>query len=450
MTPRKGYLSCALCLGVTLSAFQAAAQMAQQELPEGHPPISENGAPVAPPLEEPMPTGAPPQDGPQQMPPNHPPVPTKGWSVQVPTDRIEPADSVPPLTIDATFVGPDERPRPNLKVELRQHRESTANGEANALLAGTSDAEGRFVFRGAELITSDTDYQLVFTVDGTATRTPPFRLERQRGTSARVHVFPLVRPIEEALVAFRGFVFVEPRDEDLSFEYAAELINLGASTWHADGTQLTLPAGFKAFATVLTDPNLGVERTDTGVRLKGVVPPGRHSLSFTFQLPTDNSVSLDVTLPLWPRTVEAQVATLSGAGLELAVADFPAARPMQVGAQKSMLVTGQSYAEGGGEPPTQLRFTLSGLPVTGHGRWVALGVSGLLVLLGFAGRWKARTQSAGGNDELKAKERLIDELADLSRAHQQGLIGPQSYEEAKEALLSALVRLESMAVSSRA
>jgi len=155
--------------------------------------------------------------------------------------------------------------------------------------------------------------------------------------------------------------------------------------------------------------------------------------------------------------------------LELEAEGYPAAQVMRSNGQKPMLVTGRSFARDVGGPPKDVHVTLRGLPIVGPGRWVAAALAALLAAsaLVLARRNHvavAKSDSSFGTDNLavaphdaaaskgqrrgeheaerEARDRLLDELVSLTSAHRKGLIGTETFEQARQTLVAACVRLE--------
>lgn len=379
----------------------------------------------------------------------------------LPEDVVAPDPSIAARSIEVTTVDPQNHVLPNIPVLLVRDRQSIAEGNSSSVSTRTSDRDGKVLFTDVP-VGSDSQYRLLTQASEAKYGTPPFAVDGRTGMKAVLHVYPQVRNIREALVAGRSFLFVEPRDEVLHVEVFTEWHNLGASVWLPENVELQLPAGWKAFSTNPSDPDLRIEKTDAGVKMLGTVTPGQHSTSFSFQLPSNNRVEVATEIPLWPNTAEAQVATISRSMLEMEVDGYPAAQVMQSNGQKPMLVTGRSYAKDTGGPPSDVRVTLRGLPVVSDGRWVAALAAAALVLGGLGLTWRSRRRvnppgakhppkrapgamaepGLGLEAEREARERLLEELVGLTRAHRSGEIGNETYEQARQTLLAACVRLE--------
>jgi hypothetical protein len=360
----------------------------------------------------------------------------------VPDDRVEAATDLPPNSIEIEVVDANERRLPNVGMELVRERQSVSEGNESSSFSSKSDQNG--VVRFDKLSSgSDVRYRIVTVQGDLRYGTPSFAVTGSSGFRARFHVYPVTQDLREALVAARTFLFVEPRDEVLQIEVMSELHNLGALVW-APAVELNLPEGWKAFSTNASDPDVRIEKTARGVRLVGAVTPGQHSLGFSFQIPTENRSSVEWIQPLWPHTAETRIATVVRSGLELSVEGYPEAELVRGNNQKPMLMTGRSYGGEAKAPERELRVSVRGLPVVGSGRWVAALIAGLLAAAAVAIAWSRRgpKELSAGELEGEARERLLEELARLTAARREGLIGEETFADAQEVLVSACVRLE--------
>jgi len=358
---------------------------------------------------------------------------------EAPSDRIETSDTVPPSSVEVTTIDARSMPVAGIRIELVRDRQSIAEGNASTKWQATTDSMGRASFSQIPS-GSDSQYRVV-AIDGTARYgTRPFPIERRAGTKVAFHVYPVVNDFKQALVAGRGFLFVEPRDEVLAFEYMHQFHNLGQTVLAANAVEITLPNGWKAFSTNPTDSDLAIKKTDRGVQLIGSIAPGQHSIVFTFQIPNSNREHIEVDLNLWPNTAEAQVATLARPGLELAVEGFPNPELAEEPGRPPFMVTRRAFTHDAAAPAA-VHIDVAGLPIVGPGRWVAV-TAGAVLALGAMLLAFARRQTDRSNDSVAAaRTRIVDELAAVELAHRQGKLGDATYADTREVLLSAFVRL---------
>jgi hypothetical protein len=110
---------------------------------------------------------------------------------------------------------------------------------------------------------------------------------------------------------------------------------------------------------------------------------------------------------------------------------------------KRVLVT-RKLLEHGDELANGFSVTLSGLPVPGYGRWVAVGLALALAGVGLgAARGVLKLDSAQSKtqDLTRVRDLLLEELVDVERSRKQGDLGPVAYADARRVLLNALARL---------
>jgi hypothetical protein len=375
--------------------------------------------------------------------PEHPNT-KAGMRLGAAEDSFETTATLPARTLEITAIDPQAAPAPGVAIELSRERQSVSEGNSTTKWQGTTDAAGRVRFDDLP-VSSDSQYRIVAVSGQHRYGTRPFRVDSKSGTKVVFHVYPIVNQLKESLIAGRTFVFLEPRDDVLAVEVMAEFHNLGQTVLTAEVMSLTLPVGWKAFATNPTDPDLAVAKHDAGVALTGSIAPGQHSVSFSYQIASENRARLELDLNLWPNTAEAQIATLSRPGLELQVDGFPNATVVRGNGRQPLLMTGKSFTHDQG-PPQALRLEIAGLPVIGPGRWYAVFGAGALVLsalLTFGVRRRGgATTSHDDRMHRDARKRIVQELAALMRAKQEGQVGPETYASTRETLLGALVRIE--------
>jgi hypothetical protein len=425
--------TCGLFLALSLSAFA-----------ENQPSSSQ---PRATPAQRPTASDPDPAQGHGTAPDDDPAQGDRAGELAMPhlggsRDTVSNSAAVPPSTIDVTVLDPRSNAAAHARVALIRERHSVAQGDDQSTIELTTDDSGHVRFERLESST-DTRYRVVLTDNGARYGTRPFALDPKLGAKVVLHSYPVVRSLKDTMIFGRSFVFFEPRDQILAVEYVHEYQNVGHTVLAADSVALTLPRNWKAFSTSATDPDLSVVSTDTGVKLAGAIAPGRHSVAFTFQIPTANRERLDVGVDLWPNTADAQVATLARPGLELSAEGFPSASVREGTGRQPMLWTGRSFTQDR-SAPRSIRVELSGLPTVGPGRWVAVALSALIASAALlAGLFRRRSSSPGEPSKsmgLQAQERIVDELVALEKAHQQGQIGETAFADTREILLSAFVR----------
>jgi hypothetical protein len=135
----------------------------------------------------------------------------------------------------------------------------------------------------------------------------------------------------------------------------------------------------------------------------------------------------------------------SSKNMGLDVAGFPMAQRTQSRDGKRLLVTERQVSRAEGGIPT-IDITLSGLPTPPPGRWVALGLASLALVLGIGYVVRRRDTDPVLDDDARAdlqeaQRALLDEIVALERARRAGEIGPKSYARVRAGLLDALARV---------
>src|SRR5262249_27437358 len=112
---------------------------------------------------------------------------------------------------------------------------------------------------------------------------------------------------------------------------------------------------------------------------------------------------------------------------------------------KRLLVTERQVSRSEGGIQT-LDITLSGLPTPPPGRWVALSLAGVALILGIGYVVRRRDTDPVLDDDaradlLEAQPALLRESGALERAHRSGEVGPKTYARVRAGLLDALARV---------
>lgn len=383
----------------------------------------------------------------QAVPAGHPPV---AGAAQAPEeDAVISNPSMPPGTIQVKLVTPTGDPIADTDVTLGVQFQKIAEGEQKSEKHAKTNAAGMATFAG--LTTgSDFVYRAAAHAGPATYSSEPIQLKADAGALSLLHVYPVTRRIEEASVGAIVYVYVETRDDVFQFEILARYGNRSAMTWVPEGARMRLPSGFKAFKAGEAQGDARFEEDPgRGVKMLGTFSPGQQQLSFRFQLPRheDSSATFDFGLP--PHVAEARFIAEAAPSMELDVEGWekPQTDAMQTG--QRVLVTRRQAVRGESGGITDFTAHLSGIPTPGPGRWVAALIAAALAALGFAafrGKIGGETQAElHDRDAERARRVLLDEVVDLTRARQDGRIGPGTYESARRVLVDALSRIVSHA-----
>ena len=392
-------------------------EVAQTQLPLGHPPIDEPDTGTV------ADATAPPQ--------------------QTSSGSLRPSRNIAPGTVEVHVINDKNEPAAGVSVILQTHRESVAEGNSDWQRGATADSAG--IVRFSQLSSdSNLSYRLLLSHGGARYGMQPFQLPVGQGILANMRQFALVNDIGRALLASESMVFVEPKDDVLQFEIVYRLYNVGQTIWVSNDTEVELPRDKQAFSAQQASDDIRVESTARGVRLVGTVPPGQHEVSYTFQLARQNLPSMSIEVGLPPNALQARVGVAGNRNTELVVEGFPDAQPTTAQNGQRLFLTMQTFDRA--RLPESLKFELRGLPTLGSGRLVAAGCAAAIALLGLAFAISRHRRGLDLGDrymlEERARNRLLEELIELENARAVGTIGPKTYEEIRSMLVEALIRLE--------
>jgi hypothetical protein len=243
----------------------------------------------------------------------------------------------------------------------------------------------------------------------------------------------------------RGYLYIETRDDVFQFEVLFRVFNVGLVTWVPQDVVMRLPKGFKAFKAQDSMTDVRFEPVDgVGARLKGTFSPGQNEVSFRFQVPktAQDSAAFHVGLP--PHVAEMRVIAEASSAMNLDVDGFDRPVPTANNNGQRVLVAVKQLRRRD-EEIKEFVATLSGIPVPGPGRWVAVlialgfGIGGVFAARGaFDDAGAGKTAAA---DKKKARELLLRELVALEAARRAERIGPRSYEQSRSRLIDAVARL---------
>jgi len=448
-------IALALCAALPTHTAQAATPASSTSSAAAARPSSS----AAPPVKSPTASAssAPPAHGSSQteadgntqaaMPPGHPGI------NEPPADLSEATPALAAGSISATILDEHGLPLASNQVRLGILFQRIAEGESRSERFAQTDATGTARFSG---LTGGSDHAYRVTVQrGPASySSAPFNLRQDMGQHVVLHVYPSTGNIESAMVGMRGYLYVETRDDVFQFEVLFRVFNVGLVTWVPQDVVMRLPNGFKAFKAQDSMTDVRFEQVEgVGARLKGTFSPGQNEVSFRFQLPKtgDDSAVFHVGLP--PHVAEMRVIAEASSAMNLDVDGFdrPVATTNNNG-QRVLVAVKQLRRRD--EEIKDFVATLSGIPVAGPGRWIAVliafgfGIGGV-----FAARGAFDDAGAGKSaaaDKKKARELLLRELVALEAARRAERIGPRSYEQSRSRLIDAVARLGAVSEPARA
>ena len=347
--------------------------------------------------------------------------------------------ALPPGTIAVRIVDFAGNPVPNAPITMGILKNSVAKGESREKVIRQADANGVFVFGGLT-VGSGIAYRISSPRGEGTFAAMPFNLPAARGMRVTLHVYDASESIQDARIVFQTALYLEVKEDRVQFEQLFAVFNFGKTAWVPPPDQIIpLPPEYTAFSAQQEMSDTGADAVaGKGIKLHGTFGPGRHDVTFRWQLPYDGSpeVTLDVGLP--PHVATARVVAAAAPGMTLGVDGFPAAQsPVEQG--QRVLQTERQVQPN--DPPLRtLHVRVRDLPTAGPARFIATGIAGVGVLAGFA--FAFGRPGASGSKKPRRRERalLLVELEDLERAFAEGEIGPKTYERARRELVDALAR----------
>jgi hypothetical protein len=377
----------------------------------------------------------------QEAPPN-PQAPHGLGHGRPPQNESAPDPTLPEGQLLVEVVDENGRPVPAATVKLLTSFQSIAEGNDDNVIEKKSDPSGRVVFDGLKTAIRYS-YAVSVSHQGASYDAPGFRMGKT-GHRALIHTFPVSRDPREAFVGIQGYVTVQVNDDLLRVDGAYRVINMGRMTWVPEPIHLRLPADAQGVEAKLTAGDAGFREVPQGMALVGSFPPGQKDLTFAFHVPNRNERFRSIAMSVPPHVVDMNVLIEQAPGLELSVSPGFEPAESRVGRNnKKVLVTRRLMRPGEGTL-SEVQIELSGLPVIGPGRWIAVLLALCMALSGFAAAWLRGKKSHQELDAQKdkAREALLSEMLLLEQAHQSGDLGPRTYEQTKQVIIAALARLE--------
>jgi hypothetical protein len=313
----------------------------------------------------------------------------------------------------------------------------------------TTNEGGRAVFSDLEMA-SNIAYRVSCGYQGGAFAASPFQLPQGKAIHVVLHVYPVTRNIDAALIVGEAAIAAELKDERIQIEEMLTIYNLGRTAWQPDDVRMALPAGATAFNAQESMTDQGVDQIDGVLKLRGTFGPGQHRVAFRWQLPWsgDKDVDFDVGLP--PHVAIARVLMPASSAIKLTAADFPPPEVRHNDRGQSFFVTERRIVPEG-RRLSSIAIGLHDLPSPGPGRLVAsllasFGIAfGLWLSLRRAMRARRDRTTPGDQRQSQAKvdagvmrKSVLEEIALLEQARTAGDVGPKTYERARRELIDAL------------
>lgn len=391
-----------LSLALLLAAPHA---LAQDQLPEGHAPVSEEAL-------------------------------RRALGEGPPVAMSQPSPEVPVGSIDVSVIDESGAPLANTRVRL-----GTMNAGASSERFTTTDANGHARFTGLDPRVRAA-HRVTLDYQGARTLTTPFTLDPSAGQAVLLRRLQTTQDLR-VLLQRVGQVVIEFRKANrLHVSYTTELLNLGERTlvFPGRGLQVRLPRGFSEFQSERSMNDQRVVPNAQGFRIAGSVPPGRLQMQWSYELPYHGSEA-EFTVPIaFRQTAGFQVATEAAPDMELDVPGFADAEFTTFQGRRWLHTEVELTPEDA--PLRRVRIRLRNIPGPGLARWVAIAAA--LGLLGW-GLHLARTQGQsariGREERAKHAESLLDELEKLAREHADDEVGDVFFRRERERVVDELARL---------
>jgi hypothetical protein len=352
-----------------------------------------------------------------------------------PPEDVEQAEpTLPPGTIAVDILDGDGHPVGNETVTLGILVNSVAKGDTRRHAQALTSETGRAVFAGLET-NSTIAYRVSSGFQGGAFAAAPFQLEQAKAMHVVLHVYPVTRDLQGALVVAEATIAAEVREDRLQLEEVLTLYNLGRTAWQPQNVTMPLPDGFTAFTTQASMSDQGVDEVSGTARLRGTFPPGRHAVDFRWQLPLSGDKDLDFNVGLPPHVAVARILMPAASDIKLTASGFPPAEIRRdAQGQRFLVVERRLHPE---DPKlTALSIGIHGLPTAGPLRLIATLIAALGVAVGLAVSFTGRRPRLA--TESGARAALLDELGELERGRLAGDVGPKTYEKIRRELVDAL------------
>lgn len=346
-------------------------------------------------------------------------------------------DALPAGTIRVTLVDADEKPLAKHPLTLGIMETSVAKGDSRKRVARETGADGVTVFDQLET-GSGFAYRVSAQRDGATFGAPPFQLSPKRGTNVTLHVYPVTRSIEQAMVVSQAVTHVEVKDDRIQVEQLFSVFNFGKVAWVPDNVIVRLPPEFTALNGSQTMGDQGIDPVEhQGARLRGTFGPGQSDVEFRWQLPYSGDRDVNLEIGMVPHVAVARVMSPASKDMRLEVEEFPASVSRTDNRGQRMLIT-EKQLRRDDRPLSAVRVSIQNLPSPGPGRWIATGLAGVAVLLGIGAARRPRQAAQETSSAKKRRKALLAEIEELEAAHARGEVGPKAYARARRELVDAI------------
>ena len=213
------------------------------------------------------------------------------------------------------------------QVSLDIVHNSVAKGEAHDTSAHDTDAAGSVRF-GDLVVSSGTSYHVRVARGEAMFSVPPFSLNERAGKRVVLHAYDSSPDVNVLPIALESVAYLSLREGAIQVDQMLTVYDVGPVAWTPNVT-FALPRGFRAFEAEAAGSAAVDEVPGVGGVLRGTFGPGRHEVTFRYNVPLTNDARQTFTISLPPRVAHARVVAEVSRTMGLDVVDFPAAQPAE-------------------------------------------------------------------------------------------------------------------------
>lgn len=356
-----------------------------------------------------------------------------------PQNAAQESPAMPPGSIELTTLDPDGKPLANVPVTLGIVESSVAKGESRRRELAVSGPDGK-VRWNQQQTGMGIAYRLTVVKDGATFAVTPFQLGPERGIEAKLYVFPVVRSVQDAVILSKGATYVEFKDDRVQIEQMFTIANFGKTAWVPDNFTMAVPHGLQAFVSEQGMSDVALDKVDKQdlLRLRGTFAPGQQQLVIRWQLPYagERDVSIDADAP--PNMAQARVLAAAAQKMRLEVEGMGQGKLDELQGQRVLAVDWDQLSARA--PMRSFKIRLHDIPESGLPSWLIRSGVALAALVSISAIAMVRSGKKHGDAAAKQDTRthLLEELAELERAHQAGDVGPKTYERARRELVDRI------------
>lgn len=359
-----------------------------------------------------------------------------GMQEQAPEDGSIEDPTLPVGSVEIHINDAAGNPLPKTDVTLGVIYNSVAKGESRKRLVKQADDTGKVRFTDLDT-GSGVAYRVMVLKDDATFSATPFQLGAKSGMRVLLHVYPVSNDISQTLVVSQLMMYSEVKDDRIQIQQAFKIYNFGRNAWvPPKDFVIALPPEFTAFTTQQGMTDVAVEAVPKqGVRLKGTFTPGQHVVEFRWQLPYSGEPEVKFDVGVMPNLAASRIIAPASKGMTLDVGGFDPPRASTDGMGQRALVAEKQWRRED-TPVKSIPIALRGLPTEGPGKVIAT----FLALCGVVAGVVLGSKKPPPRDSKGERAQLLESLEALEAGHQDGSIGPKTYERARRELIDDIAR----------